>query len=124
MSAQNESTAPGTSFHPVASVDELTALFEQSRQGDVVLYLHDPFCPVSRRAYGEMSGGAGDVHIVDVSEQHDLSDTIEAVTGVRHQSPQVIVVRDAKAAWAASHSGVRLNRLLDQLGRDVDAPAD
>lgn len=112
-----DDAAPTTNFLPVPDGDALTGLFERSRTEDVVLYLHDPFCPISRRAHHEMSGGAGDVHIVDVSSHHDLSDTIEAVTGVRHESPQVFVLRDMKAAWSASHSGVRLDRLLAQVQR-------
>lgn len=93
-------------FQNLTGMAELDACFERSREGDVVLFLHDYFCPISSRAYDEMSLVEGDIALIDVAEGRDLTRSIEARTGVKHESPQVLILRDAKARWAASHGGI------------------
>jgi bacillithiol system protein YtxJ len=38
------------------------------------------------------------------------------VTGVVHQSPQVIFFRDGKPVWNASHNSVTRDRLMEACG--------
>jgi hypothetical protein len=46
------------------------------------------------------------VYLVDVAQQQDLSRRIAEQTGVRHQSPQVLVLRQGEAVWSASHRAI------------------
>jgi bacillithiol system protein YtxJ len=43
---------------------------------------------------------------VDVRRDRAVSRAIEAQTGVRHESPQAIVLRHGKAVWDASHFAI------------------
>ncbi len=88
-------------FTPVTSRDDVEQLFARSAERPVIVFKHDTTCPISRAAYGQMQQVAQDVAIVDV--EHDVSDEVADRTGVRHESPQVIVVRDGQAVWSASH---------------------
>ena len=90
-------------FAPVPDRAALDALFAESRRAPILLYLHDPFCGISARAHRELAQLPPPVHLVDVARQHDLSRAIAQRTGVRHESPQVFVLRDGRAAWSASH---------------------
>ena len=90
-----------TRFLPIRDVEALDELLTGA--GVVVLFLHDPACPISRAAHREMARLGGDVPLVDVRYTHDVSRTIAARTGIRHESPQVIVLRDGQAIWSASH---------------------
>jgi bacillithiol system protein YtxJ len=72
----------------------------------VVLFQHDPYCGTSRAAYREMSQVPEPVYLVDVAQQQDLSRRIAEQTGVRHQSPQVLVLRQGEAVWSASHRAI------------------
>jgi bacillithiol system protein YtxJ len=47
-----------------------------------------------------------DVRLVEVQSARDVSREIADRTGVRHESPQVIVLRNGKAVWNASHFDV------------------
>jgi bacillithiol system protein YtxJ len=47
-----------------------------------------------------------EVVTIDVSRQHDLSRDIERRTGVRHESPQTILIDEDVAVWSASHSRI------------------
>jgi len=76
-----------------------------------VIYKHSTRCPVSFDAYDEVARFAlthpdVPVHVVDVVLQRDLSQHIARVTGVIHQSPQVIVVQGGSVRWHASHYAI------------------
>jgi bacillithiol system protein YtxJ len=90
-------------FRPVPDLGVLDTLFEHSTTEPVVLYLHDPHCPVSADAFEEMEKLPGGSWLIDVSRQHDLKRQVAERTGVRHESPQVIVLRDGAPTWHASH---------------------
>lgn len=100
---QNEAGITSTTFQFVDSETELTALLDQSFHGTVAVFLHDPWCPVSSRAFREMEKAGVELPTIDVSRSHELSSLIERRTGVRHQSPQLIVLRDGISIWDASH---------------------
>lgn len=93
-------------FRAVTDGAGLDACFERSREGPVALFLHDEWCPVSTRAWEEMALVEGDVALVDVTAGRALTSAIETRTGVKHESPQVIVLRDARARWTASHGSI------------------
>ena len=79
---------------------------EQSAAEPIVLYLHDPYCPVSADAFDEMERLPGGSWVVDVSRQHELKAEVARRTGVRHESPQVIILKDGQASWNASHYAI------------------
>jgi bacillithiol system protein YtxJ len=97
-------TAPDPAqFVPLRSVSALGELVERSAAEPVVLFQHDPYCPISRKAYRELAGAPVRAAVVDVAEDEHLSRTIEQRTGVRHESPQVLVFRSGMVVWNASH---------------------
>ncbi len=110
-------------FAPLPDADALDGLLARSHDVPVLLFLHDPYCPISRRAWGEMqqlaAGPLLDAYLVNVSRQHDLSDAIAARTGVRHESPQALVLRDGKAVWDASHFSITAQAVGSALAGSV-----
>lgn len=87
-------------------------------EGPQVLFLRDPWCPVSRDADDEMYALGVAVPTIDVSVQHDLKTLVERATGVRHESPQVIVIRGGRAIWHASHYGITRDAVAEALAAD------
>ena len=55
-----------------------------------------------------------DVHayLVDVRAERPLSQDIAARTGVRHESPQVIILRRGAVVWSASHEDITAGAIL------------
>ena len=101
-----ESPIPATTFRFLETEGQLTAVIDASMTRTTALFLHDPWCPIGARAFREMEQMGTEVATIDVSKQRQLSAEVERRTGVRHASPQVIVLRDAIATWNASHGGV------------------
>src|SRR5262249_34927748 len=102
MSEFWRSSARGV-FRPLADGSSIDELVEESHQHPVVRFKHDPDCGVSAAAQEELEELDDEIVLLDVSRQHDLKREIAARTGVRHESPQVIVLRRGRVAWAASH---------------------
>ena len=88
--------------------EDLDRLLEQSATDRIMIFKHSTQCPVSPAAYDEFlefTAGAQDVPcgVVLVIENRSLSNTIEHEFGVRHESPQAIVVEKGHLKWTASH---------------------
>lgn len=97
-------------FAPLETVTDFDQLLERSHEATAVLFLHDRWCPISANAYREMSaleqGAIDKTVLIDVTRAKDLTRAIEERTGIRHESPQVLVLRDGKAVWHASHFAI------------------
>jgi bacillithiol system protein YtxJ len=98
------------SVHPFArleSSDQLDALMVESRERPVVIFKHSPTCGTSAQAFDELSDLLGEdgvaVHLVNVLYNRPLSQAIGARFGVRHESPQVLVLVDGDVRWHGSH---------------------
>jgi len=92
-----------TQFTPINDTSTLERLLTRSHTEPVILFKHSTTCPISASAYRQMSQVEGDVSLVVVQRARDVSNEIAALTGIRHESPQAIVLRNGEAVWNASH---------------------
>ena len=90
-------------FRTVADEAALEDLFARSQEEPVVLFKHSNTCPISAMAYSRMQKLGGGVALIVVQQSRDLSRQVETRTGVRHESPQVLVLRRGQSVWSASH---------------------
>lgn len=109
---------------PFQEIRDTTA-FEQVRTVPVaVLYKHSTRCGVSRGSLIEMRQFVErhpeiPVYIVDVVADREIARHVADATGVRHESPQVILLQRGRTVWHGSHFLVscrRLERALDEHG--------
>lgn len=84
----------------------LDNLLADSKIKPVIVFKHSNSCSISSRAYREMEQFDGDVNLLVVQSAREVSRELANLTGVRHETPQVIVLRDGKAVWDASHFDV------------------
>jgi bacillithiol system protein YtxJ len=105
----------------ITTEQELGELVAQSSERPVLIFKHSNACPVSARAHAEVRRFVEEAEgfgfgMVVVQEARPLSIAIEKRFGVRHESPQAIVVRDGRAVWNASHWSVTRDSLGKALG--------
>lgn len=91
-----------------------------------IVFKHSPQCGLSLLAHAEVeryvaNRDALPVTLVDVIAQRSLSQLVAETTAVRHESPQVLVVRDGVVQWHASHRGVTVEALT-RASCDRDPP--
>ena len=102
-------------FIKVDSLDSLDRLFEQSYERPVVLLKHSATCGISSGVYRIVENVAGDVNVVVIQTHRDVSNEITARTGVRHESPQAIVIRDGRPVYHASHYDIEAEHIEETL---------
>lgn len=99
----SEAVEKETNFVPVADTQALKDLLTRSHDAPVVLFKHSMTCPISAAAYRQMSQLTREVALVVVQRARGVSREVEVQTGVRHESPQAIILRNGQAVWSASH---------------------
>ena len=97
----------GNQFFRIDDRTALESLLTDSKQIPVIVFKHSNACSISSRAYREMEMVDGQVNILEVQSAREISRELANLTGVRHETPQVIVLRDGKAVWNASHFDVK-----------------
>ncbi len=93
-------------FKEINSTEKLDELFEQSNEKAVVLFKHSLTCPISSGVYEEISNADADINLVVVQTARNVSTAIADKTGVRHETPQAMVLKDGKVIYHASHYDV------------------
>ena len=99
----------------VSDMAELDGWMERSRGEPVWLFKHSLTCPISATALREFQefarGAAGSCAVIEVQTARDVSTELARRTGVRHESPQALLLRDGAVVWHASHWHIRADSL-------------
>lgn len=109
-------------LNTIETEEQLDRLVEASNARPVVLFKHSTTCPVSSRAHAEVerfasqNGRDVDLAKIVVQRARPLSNLVEERFGVRHESPQVLVLRNGRVVWNASHYKVSSDSLAELLG--------
>lgn len=107
---------------PLHDADELDAAIEESRHRPVLLFKHSRSCGISAEALDEVrthverSAGTASYKLITVQSHRRLSEHAASRLGVRHETPQAILLRDGLPVWSASHfrvTAAELDRKLN-----------
>lgn len=115
VESKSEEGARPVGFIALEDVGQLDDLVAASQRAPVIIFKHSVTCPISAGAYREMERLEEDVAMVVVQRARSVARAIEERTGVRHESPQVIILRDGRAVWSASHWNVTVERVRTAL---------
>jgi bacillithiol system protein YtxJ len=106
--------------HPTSKVDwnylesmeDLDNASQISHEKTVVLFKHSTRCSISRFVLKQFESSYGipsdrmEIFFLDLIEYRSISNEIAERFGVTHQSPQMIVLKDGKAVYDASHESI------------------
>lgn len=109
----------GKQFQRIEDTAALDNLLVDSDARPIVVFKHSNSCPISAAAYREMQQLENEVLLVEVQSAREVSRELADRTGIRHESPQVIVFRNGVAVWNASHYSVNareVERVLETHG--------
>lgn len=115
-------------FERIDDQNDIQSLADSSRQKPVVIYKHSITCPVSAWAREEMIAFAREtghsVYEVLVQHARPVSNAIAERYGIRHESPQVIVLHQDQPVFHASHRRVTAQAVKDALVSDIAQEPD
>jgi bacillithiol system protein YtxJ len=112
---------------PLEALEELDRVIAESRERPLLLFKHSYSCGVSAEALDELLVHLGERRedaryaMVTVQTHREVSNAIARKLGVRHETPQALLVRDGAVVWSASHFRVNAAELQKALG--AQAPA-
>lgn len=93
-------------WNPVTTLESLEEHLSGSNSSPAVLFNDDPFCPISAFARRQMKQVAAEVHVIDVARANHLAQELAQRTGIKHESPQVIIMVKGQAVWSKSHRAI------------------
>src|SRR5437867_5784558 len=97
------------------TLDKLEAAIAQSRLRPVLLFKHSARCGISAGVFRKVSDVDADVNLVIVQTDRQISNEIERRMGIRHESPQAIVIKDGEAVYHASHYDITVEDITEHL---------
>lgn len=100
-------------LHYLGQLDEMVAF---SNEKPAVIFKHSTRCSVSRMALKQFenefdSQDQVDAYFLDLLEHRDISNEIASRFDVYHQSPQLLLIKEGKSVYDASHSDIDAGEL-------------
>ncbi len=108
-------------WNHISSEEEIVKILKSSNERKQVVYKHSPSCGVSYFALRnlndqELLGNPEiDFHLIDVISERSVSKSFAEKVKVRHESPQIFVIKNEEVIWHASHNSVNAKNVLKQI---------
>jgi bacillithiol system protein YtxJ len=109
-------------FIPLTTSDQLNEIDERSHSKLQILFKHSTRCSISRSAQkvllsemAELDDNAADIYYLDLLAYRDISNAIATRYNVRHESPQILAIQNAKCIYNASHGEVELKQVFETI---------
>ena len=105
----------------LTSIEQLNEIIEQSTEKPVLLFKHSTRCSISSMAKSRfesewgLNNEACPTYYLDLITFRPISNEIAEKTGVEHQSPQVIVLKNKEVIYQASHNGIDAKEIQEIL---------
>jgi bacillithiol system protein YtxJ len=104
-------------LQPLSHVEELEAAIAESAERPVLLFKHSRTCGIScealdeLRAHLEAAQVAAAYKLITVQSDRHVSNEAATRLGVRHATPQAILLRNGRPVWSASHFRITKDEL-------------
>ncbi len=98
-----------------------------SSERPLLLFKYSSTCGTSAAALDELvahlNEGPADASyaMVTVQTHRDISNAVARKLGVRHETPQVLLIRDGRVVWSASHFRVTATAVEEAINRSQPA---
>lgn len=105
----------------LTSIDELDQLIAASADSTVLILKHSNRCSICHVALGRLErdwkeeGQKVVPFFLDLLAHRDVSNAIAERFGVEHESPQVLLIRDGKCIYSATHSDINYADLMAEV---------
>jgi bacillithiol system protein YtxJ len=90
-------------------IEDLDRLLAQTSERPLLLFKHSVTCGTSAEALDELIDHLNEDRldaryaIVTVQSHRELSNAVSARLGIRHETPQALLIRNGRVIWSASH---------------------
>jgi bacillithiol system protein YtxJ len=108
--------AKAINWNTLQDLSDLENVVADSQEKATVIFKHSTRCSISRMALKQFEneynlGDSASLYFIDLIAHRDVSNEIATKFGVEHQSPQLIVIKNGKAVFSATHSDIDAAKL-------------
>jgi bacillithiol system protein YtxJ len=106
---------------PLKHVSQLDRLIDESQTRPLLLFKHSYTCGTSMEALDELvahlnqTATEAQYAMVTVQTHREISNAVSTRLGVRHETPQALLIRDGRVVWSASHFRVTASAVEDAI---------
>lgn len=96
-------------WNDISTPEDIVSILQDSGDQSQLIYKHSHRCSICFLAKRELEdiseqvSELADLYMINVIHQRDLSNVIASKLSIRHESPQVIIIKDKKIIWKGSH---------------------
>lgn len=110
-SDQNKSSETKINWIPLTSLEQLDEIETASKDKQILIFKHSTRCSISRMALKKFEkefdlDNKVNAYFLDLIAYRDVSNEIASRYNVVHQSPQLLLIKDGKSIYNASHSDI------------------
>lgn len=104
-------------WNQLTEIETLEEIAENSHQQPIAILKHSTSCGISRMVLRQfekeydLHEGRIKLYFLDLLNHRDISNKIASKFNVPHQSPQLIIIKDGKAVYDASHNEINAGSL-------------
>lgn len=102
----------------LTQLGDVERVLADSKNKPVFVFKHSDICPISHNALEEYwrfvkhyDGDNFDYTLIRIRSHRDISNAVAEKTGVKHESPQVLLLVEGKSVWDDSHFEITAEKL-------------
>ncbi|MFY0683885.1 MAG: bacillithiol system redox-active protein YtxJ [Balneola sp.] len=109
------------SWSNMTSEDEMEQVLKASNFRPQIIFKHSSSCGISFFAKRSLDtpelleNEEVDLHLIDVIRGRSVSMAFAERMGIRHESPQIFVLKNEKVQWHDSHNSVNAKNVLSNI---------
>ena len=100
--------------------EQLKNIITKSQSKAQVIFKHSTRCSISAVALQRLQKAQQpadvDFYFLDLISNRGLSNKVADTFKVRHESPQVLVIKDGQSVYDESHMSIAMDEILDHAG--------
>ena len=110
-SENNNSNASKINWIELTDLGQLNEIMDLSHEQPVAIFKHSTRCSISRMSLKQFENefdleGSVTPYFLDLLNHRDISNEIATRFEVYHQSPQLLLIKEGKSIYDASHSDI------------------
>ena len=106
---------------PLTTKDQIDSIIESSKEKTQIIFKHSTTCGISLQSrHGletdwDFTEEEIDFHYLDLLNFRDISNSEAEKTGVLHQSPQIIVLKNEKVIYTSTHYAIQVKKIKEHI---------
>lgn len=109
-------------WHPLTEENQLEEIKQVSYNQPVMIMKHSTTCSIStttlarlERSWKDQEAGNLQPYYLDLLRYRPISNKIAEIFEVEHESPQVLIIKNGKSVYNASHFDIRFNEIIKEI---------